>query len=584
MIAVVIGVVVVAGGGDDDDGEVTSETVDVTSGGTAGAATTAPGTGEPTGPTAPGDTASETTTGDTGGAPGEIQYPLTYSEAEEQGIAGDIDWGERCDPETGRLAIPDFFVPECYAPFEGDNGGATDTGVTADTIKVVFYFGLEDDPIINYVTDAIAGDDTNDQRVETLNNVVRMIHTYYELYGRRIEFIPFYGTGFATDEVAARADAVRVAEEIQPFAVLGGPALTSAWGDELTARGIMCISCVPSQPTEYYEERDPLIWAVDANSAQRQAHVVEFVSKQLVGKNAEFAGEAFVNTPRKFGYVYIESGPASTELANRFADQMEEAGAPLAEVIPYALDPATIQQTALQTITRLKSSGVTTVLFFGDAVAPRDFTREATAQDYFPEWVLAASTLVDTRAFGRTYDQEQWQHAFGVTTLAAPVAPTVAGYAAQYEWFNGTTPPADESIGVDQPNLMLFVNMVQDAGPNLTHETWRDALFAVEPTQRGVSNPSLSWGDHGLWDFTDYHGIDDTTVLWWDADASGPDELRREGTGMWAYPNGGERYLPGNWPTEPIPLFQDEGAVHIFNERPPGEEVPEYEALTPPED
>ena len=38
---------------------------------------------------------------------------------------------------------------------------------------------------------------------------------------------------------------------------------------------------------------------------------------------------------------------------------MEGAGAPLAEVIPYALDPATIQQTALQAITRLKSAGVT---------------------------------------------------------------------------------------------------------------------------------------------------------------------------------------------------------------------------------
>ena len=49
---------------------------------------------------------------------------------------------------------------------------------------------------------------------------------------------------------------------------------------------------------------------------------------------------------------------------------MEDAGAPLAEVIPYALDPATIQQTALQAITRLKTAGVTTVIFTGDPVAP----------------------------------------------------------------------------------------------------------------------------------------------------------------------------------------------------------------------
>ncbi len=66
-----------------------------------------------------------------------------------------------CDPETGHLAVRDFFAPECYAPFEGDNGGETASGVTADSIKVVYYLGPDDDPIINYITAAIANDDTN---------------------------------------------------------------------------------------------------------------------------------------------------------------------------------------------------------------------------------------------------------------------------------------------------------------------------------------------------------------------------------------------------------------------------------------
>ena len=325
-------------------------------------------------------------------------------------------------PRRGRLAFPDYFAPECYAPFEGDNGGATSPGVTEDTIKVVFYLAPEEDPIINYITDAIAGDDTNDQRIETMENVVRFYHTYYELYGRRIELIPFNGTGFAADEVAARADAVRIAEEIQPFAVLSGPALTTAFSDELAARA----SCASPAGRANRRTSTPTAiryaWAIDDNAEQKQDHVVEFVQKQLAGKNAEFAGEAVAGSPRTFAWCTWTSGPSSAELADRFAGLMEAAGAPLVETIPYALDPATIQQTALQTITRLKTAGVTTVLFLGDPVAPRDFTREATAQDYFPEWVLARATLTDTRAFGRTYDQEQWQHAFGVTSLSAPLA------------------------------------------------------------------------------------------------------------------------------------------------------------------
>lgn len=142
--------------------------------------------------------------------PGDLDDPLTFSAAADAGI--EVDWGERCDTERGRIAVPDFFAPECYAPFEGDNGGETTPGVTTDTIQIVMYLSLEADPIIDYITDAIAGDDTNEQRVETMQNAVAYYNTYFELYGRRIELIPFDATGLANDEVAARADAVRIAE------------------------------------------------------------------------------------------------------------------------------------------------------------------------------------------------------------------------------------------------------------------------------------------------------------------------------------------------------------------------------------
>ena len=108
-----------------------------------------------------------------------------------------------------------------------------------------------------------------------MQNVVRFYQTYYETYGRTVELIPFIATGGAADEVAARADAVRIAEEIQPFVVWQGPALTPAFGDELAARGVMCISCVPGQPTEFYEERAPYVWAIDGSQQQKQDHVFD---------------------------------------------------------------------------------------------------------------------------------------------------------------------------------------------------------------------------------------------------------------------------------------------------------------------
>ncbi|MCY7297674.1 MAG: hypothetical protein LH616_00485 [Ilumatobacteraceae bacterium] len=549
----------------DDD----SKSVDAGTTTLAAEATTPPN--ETTAPTDSGAAPDTTLAG-----PAEITFPLSYAQAVEQGIEGDVDWGDRCDTSRGRLAVPDYFAPECMAPFTGDNGGATATGVTADEITLVNYVGQEGDPIIAYITDAIDNDDTTQDYFDTMKGLVDYYSAFYELYGRKINLVTFEGTGGATDEVAARADAATIAEQYSPFAVLGGPALTSAFADELSARQVLCIGCTPGQPSDFFTERDPYVWGLDGSALQKQTHVLEFVQKQLIGKNATHGGDAVKEQPRVFGQVYLESSGASKDLADRFAGEMAAAGAPFAAVAAYQLDPATIQQTASQVITKMKSAGVTTIIFSGDPVAPRDFTNEATAQEYFPEWVIAASTLVDVTAFARTYDQQQWSHAFGVTQLAARTDPKTGGSYANYEWFTGVEPPANDSIGVISPNPALFFSVIQAIGPNVTPETFRDTLFAADGTLAAVSQPYLSYGDKGYWGgVPDYQGVDDATVIWWDAAATGQDEIRRDGTGMYQYVDSGKRYLPGEWPTEDK-LFDPDGAVAIYLTPPSGEERGDY--------
>jgi hypothetical protein len=357
--------------------------------------------------------------------------------------------------------------------------------------------------------------------------------------------------------------------------VLGGPALTAAFGDEISSRGILCIACNPSQPDDFYTTRDPYNFGITASARQMSVHATEFISKQLAGKNAEYAGDEFTSTPRKYGLVYIESSAESAAIADEFVAQLNAAGIEIAERLPYALDPATIQATAAQIIAKLKASGVTTVIFSGDPVAPGDFTREATTQEYFPEWFLANSPLVDTTAFSRTYDQEQWKHAFGISQLSARTLPEVSGYYSLYQWFSGQEAPANDSVGVIVPPLALFHSTVQSAGPNLSAQTFEDALFQVE-TQQAISAPYLTWGDHGYSSSTDYAGIDDATLIWWDPAATGPDEIRKDGTGMWQYVDGGKRYLPGKWPTTAQALFDPTGAVAIYQTPPEGEAPIDY--------
>ncbi len=572
VIAIVVGALVATSGGDDDD-DATADTAAPVASDAPADTSAAETTTADTAATDTAATGTEPTSTEAAGG-GEVTFPLSFTQAEEQGI--DVAWGDNCDPETGRLAVRDFFAPECYAPFEGDNGGETAPGVTADTIKVVYYLGPDDDPIINYITAAIANDDTNADSEATLTTMRDYYEQFYELYGRKVDLQFFQGSGIASDEVAARADAVRIAEEIQPFAVLGGPILTSAFGDEISSRGILCIQCNPSQPEDWYAARDPYNFGIPSSARQMNLHTTEFISKQLAGKNAEYAGEEFTSTPRKYGLVYIQSSAESEAIADEFVAELSAAGIEITERLPYQLDPATIQASAAQIIAKLKASGVTTVIFSGDPVAPGDFTREATAQEYFPEWLLANAGLVDTAAFSRTYDQEQWQHAFGISQLSARTLPEASGYYSLYKWFSGQEAPANDSVNVLVPQLALFHSTVQSAGPNLTAQTFEDALFQVE-TQQAISAPYLTWGDHGYWDGTDYNGIDDATLIWWDPTAPGPDEIRKDGTGMWQYINAGQRYLPGQWPTDPMGLFDPAaGAVTIYETPPEGEAPIEY--------
>ena len=570
MVAVVVGVVVATGGSDDAD--PAASTTDVASD-TSPAPSSAPASGD-TEPSGTSDAGATTVPIDSTVPSGAITFPLTFQQAEEQGIVDQIDWGDRCDTTSGQIAVPDFFAQPCMAPFAGDNGGATDQGVTADQITIVYYEGQQADPIIAYITDAIAVDDTNEQQFETMKGIIAYYEEYFELYGRTVNLVTFEGTGGALDDVAARADAALIAEQYDPFVVFGGPALTSAFADELAANEVMCIGCTPGQPTQFYVDRDPYVWSLDGSQPQKQVHAIEFITKQLIGKNAEHAGAELATAPRRFGLLYLESSVSSKELAEAYASAMEAAGAPFAEVVAYALDPGTIQATASQAISKLKAAGVTTIVFSGDPVAPREFTTEATAQEYFPEWFISAAGLVDTNAFARTYDQQQWAHAFGVTQGAVRTNPEQLGYYSIYQWFNGDPPPAPDTIGVIQPNAALFFAVAQAVGPELTHENWKAALFASSGTTAAVSQPFLSWGE-SLWPEPDYNGLDDATVFWWDPSASGPDEIRRQGQGMYQFVDGGRRYLPGEWITDEK-LFDAAGAVTIYDAPPPGEEPPSY--------
>lgn len=494
--------------------------------------------------------------------------PFEQAEAEDL----DVEFQDTCDQETGQVAIPYFFAASCFANVD-DNGGATSSGVTADSIKVVIYLPIDDDPILGIFTGAVGVEDTADQALATYEGYTELFQSYYQTYGREVEIEFLRASGNTLDEVAARADAVRAAE-MEPFAVWGSPQLTTAWTDEIAAREIICLGCFGAGLADWYLERAPYAYPITMLSEQDQDHLVEYLDKKVAGRPAVHAGDpAFHDTERVLGAINLELDEESVTLADRFDERVAEAGVDVEMRIPYTFDPARLQEQADGIIARMKEAGVTTVVFVnGDPVTPANLTQAATAQDFHPEWIIGG-TLVDTTVFSRTYDQDQWEHAFGPSGLFARIDPELQFSWFLYRWFTGEDPPAENINALLFPQPALFFSGLQAAGPNLTPETFRDGLFALEPTPNVVTAPSISFGDKGIWPYVDYAGIDDATEIWWDPDAVGPDEIRQEGEGLYQYVEGGRRYLPGEWTDEESKAFDPDGAVAVYDE-PPGDEAP----------
>ena len=243
-----------------------------------------------------GDGGSSTTAAPTSGLPDGV---VTYQAAKDAGTADTIEWGDRCDTSTGLLAIAFSPQPQCVAPFTGDNGGETDVGVTKDAIKVVLYVPQENDPILQFLYRQIGLDDTPEDTWQTYLGFNRMLATYTETYGRRVELVRYNATGNIQDSVAGTADAETIARDLKPFAVIGGPVLTESFADTLASNKVMCISCAPPQLSEWYVERAGYVWDILKNSEQTGLMAAEYIGKRLAGNEAQYGGDDVNGKPRQ---------------------------------------------------------------------------------------------------------------------------------------------------------------------------------------------------------------------------------------------------------------------------------------------
>ena len=506
--------------------------------------------------------------------------PLTYAAAAKLGKTADYDWGTECDHKTGRLKMPSVYAPPCVPLVTGaKNGGATSSGVSGDSVNLVYY-QAQPGGLASAVSSA-AG--TPAQSLATVQAYVAMFNHVYEMYGRHINLIVFNATGAATDPVAAHADAVTVAQQLHAFASIGGPAQTSAYEEELARQHVFCMGCGDSSTYGEIQLNAPYQWANLPAADTSLYETIGYVVAKLNGKPAIWAGDPALHTvPRKFIVVSETSeppAPGSAELRASLAKKLRAGHVRMASPtdLDYTLDLTTLPTQAATIAEKLKTSGATSVIFAGDPIMPIYLTRACADIGYSPEWIITGIVLTDTSTLGRYYNQSEWAHAFGVTSLGVPTPVATNDADRLYRWWYGAnTSPASLAAPAIIPPIQQFFEGVQLAGPDLTPSTFTAGLFRAPPAGGGPTTPLSAYGYQGAAPLPSYSSPADYTFLWYDATAKGPDEEGVTASGLMRYVNGGARYKAGTVPAGPVPMFSVPGSVTSYPS--PPDRAPSYPA------
>ena len=455
-------------------------------------------------------------------------------------------------------------------------------GVTADTIKVVLYLAQEDDAILNFITQAINDDDTNADAEATYRAYTDMFNDYYQTYGRKVELEVLdcvwaeqrRGGGASRRGAGRRRDGcIRGVGRTHPDDCVRRTSSRPGESCASPARSARLPSSTRSgRPTSSRvgDQRRPGPGSTWSSRSRRSS----------AGRPAEYAGDpALAEQERKFGYIWIEANETS-EAGQRPLGRAARRGRHRAgrERALRARPGPPAGAGHERSSPSSSRAGVTSVIFSGDPVALATFTREATAQDYCPEWILGPQALVDTAAFSRTYDQEQWSHAFGISPLTARIEPELAPVLHAVRVVHGRARTGRSTRPrCCCPQPALFFAGLQAAGPNLTPETFAAGLQSAPPDEESaITQANVSFGDQG----------------------SGPTRTATAPT-TWSR-SGGTRRRPVSTrsatraracgPTSTAAsatcrasgrrrsseVFDPEGTVTIFDEPPPEEAPPDY--------
>ena len=349
-------------------------------------------------------------------------------------------------PSGARSCCVSVYAPPCVEPFDGDNGGATSPGVTADEIKIVLLRGRpRARPADGRHASSRPGPTSTPTRPSgRCRATSSMYNKLFETYGRTVVVERYTGTGAGDDVEKARADAIAIAEK-EPFAVIGGPAAVErrvrrragVAGHRVRAQlrpgASPRTSSRSTSPTCGRRCRRP------TRASWRRPLAIGTFAGPGNGRAGGRPGDARPGPRVRPGALRQRRrrSPAGV----RASSSRQLAASTTSSWPPTSssqLDLARGQENARTNIAKLKDAGVTTIIYYGDPITPGPLTKEATAQGYWPEWILGPSLLMDTTDLRPAHRRRAVEERLRRVDHAGPGAPRSRPTPIRiYEWAYG---------------------------------------------------------------------------------------------------------------------------------------------------
>ena len=440
--------------------------------------------------------------------------------------------------------------PPCVPYFDGNNGGATAQGVTADTIEVVAHQAfLEDMPGVN--------------------DLVQYFNQRFEFYGRKINLDWPSTSGGDPNVSAMQTDANNDVTATHPFAALNYIPRSGAeyeYYDQLARQHVIsAIHAVAAGATDaHFNKMAPYEWSFLPSVDTMLRNYGQFVCAQLAGKPPTYAGIPVRNAPvRVFGLIIEEAqgtgiapdpGPLESELS---ACHVSIA------VTEYDQVSSSSPHNGVDVIAGMTNASpeVTSVICLCDGNEVKGALMQAAeAQAYEPEWLLGTylDSDLDNSLSGGPSDQAG--HALGVL-FRNKLLPgeDMPFYTAIKEVdpghdVGGANGGRYYALAARYSSLLLLASGIQLAGPHLTPETFQAGLQRARFANPGAGGPPYFQGRVGF-EGGRHTMLSDGTMWWYDPNRQSNVFPDSQTPGAVCYIDHGRRYGLGAWPSDVKAFF-----------------------------